>query len=265
MDDSTRFGDGMMRLGHAAGVPVYWHSTVIMIPALVGLSLVSRTDNVTLIAATLIITVCVIGSILLHEAGHVIAARRYGAPSYAIVIHGFGGFALVDAEAGTRFQRAKMYLAGPAMNLVLALCFYLLLESVKAVLVEAEVPLVRFPNARRDGDLITIPLKDLLLTEPASIERIFITSFKFLMNINLVMCFLNMFPCFPLDGGKIAQLLLKARLSEIMSNRIVGATGLVSAFLVLGLARLWGLGFVLIAFFMIIVSAQALWKGGEGI
>src|SRR5688572_12787579 len=61
---------------------------------------------------------CVFVSILLHEMGHVMVGRVFGSHGH-IVLYGFGGLALGSSSLPGRWQRVAVFLAGPAIQLLL--------------------------------------------------------------------------------------------------------------------------------------------------
>jgi len=91
---------GSDQRGSFAGVPLHWHGTLILIPLYLSLQF-QRFGFVTASLLVLVVTSAIVASILLHEAAHVWAARRFGIGAQAILLHGFGGFALLD-HAGFR-------------------------------------------------------------------------------------------------------------------------------------------------------------------
>ena len=68
---------------------------------------------------------CVFLSILLHELGHVAAGRMFGADG-RILLYSFGGLAIGSSSLRQRWQRIVVYLAGPAVQLLLAGAVYVL-------------------------------------------------------------------------------------------------------------------------------------------
>jgi Zn-dependent protease len=110
----------------------------------------------------------VFASILLHEFGHVWAGRVFGARGY-IVLHGLGGVAVGAARAPAAWQRILIFLAGPAIQLVLFGALYLLVRS------RPELP-----------------------------QSLALLVF-FLFWINLVWPLFNLVPVWPLDGGQVCR------------------------------------------------------------
>src|SRR3712207_9310917 len=63
--------------------------------------------------------VCLLGSVLLHELGHALTARRYGIGVRGITLELLGGYTEMDRESPTPRVDALISLAGPAVALVL--------------------------------------------------------------------------------------------------------------------------------------------------
>lgn len=62
----------------------------------------------------------VFGSVLLHELGHALAARRLGIRTHHITLHPLGGLASLEGAPRTPQGELQVALAGPAVNLALA-------------------------------------------------------------------------------------------------------------------------------------------------
>ncbi|WP_203781416.1 site-2 protease family protein [Paractinoplanes rishiriensis] len=63
--------------------------------------------------------VCLLGSVLLHELGHALTARRFGIGVRGITLELLGGWTEMDRDAPTPRVDALVSLAGPAVSLVL--------------------------------------------------------------------------------------------------------------------------------------------------
>ncbi len=72
------------------------------------------------IGAGLTIAVVVFGSVLLHELGHSIAARRRGVPIAGIELHFFGGVAKMTRNPRSPRDEIIIAAAGPAVSFALA-------------------------------------------------------------------------------------------------------------------------------------------------
>src|SRR3954453_16798594 len=63
--------------------------------------------------------VCLLGSVLLHELGHALTARRYRIGVRGITLELLGGYTEMDRDSPTPRVDALVSLAGPAVSLVL--------------------------------------------------------------------------------------------------------------------------------------------------
>lgn len=171
--------------------PMFWVLTVLL-----GWSLVGQDNGFQLLVLWV---ACVFVSILIHELGHVLVGRLFGADGH-IVLYSFGGLAVGSNAEPYRWQRILVSLAGPGAQLLL----WLLIDSV-----------------RRER-LFTLP--DIPLAWAA---------LGFLHFINLWWAMLNLLPVWPLDGGRVAR-----ELCEALSPRDGGRYALGLSILVAGLIAL---------------------------
>jgi Zn-dependent protease len=120
-------------------------------------------------------------SLILHELGHALVARRNGIGVSSIDLWFFGGLAKLTREPGTPGEDFRISAAGPAVTaVVLAACIGALLA----------LGIEDLGNAITLGFSTTTPVKGLL---------------AWLAGINLVVLVFNLVPAFPLDGGRIAR------------------------------------------------------------
>lgn len=110
-------------------------------------------------------------SVLVHELMHSVVARRYGIDVKGITLFIFGGMAQTKAEPETPKVEFEMAIAGPATSLALGGGFYLI---------------------ARLGAGEGWPLPVVAIT-------------GYLGLINIVLAVFNMFPGFPLDGGRVLR------------------------------------------------------------
>lgn len=122
-------------------------------------------------------------SIMIHELGHALAMRRFGARQVHIVLHGFGGCAAPDR----RFGRLHDFLisgAGPALQIIAGIAAWLLMKNWQP---------------------------------EAALGRYFLGSFFI---VSLYWAILNLFPIIPLDGGHLMRAILgpqRLRIALIIS------------------------------------------------
>jgi Zn-dependent protease len=116
---------------------------------------------------------CVFVSVLLHEFGHVLMGRLFGAEGY-IVLYSMGGMAIGSNVQSRRWQRILVLLAGPGIQLLL----YEVIDHT-------------FPYY--------LPRVPPHLLKPAVLAT------AMLIEINKYWALLNLLPIWPLDGGQISR------------------------------------------------------------
>jgi len=188
-------------------------------------------------------------SLVLHELGHALAARRLGIPVVGIDLWFFGGLLHMRRQPQSASEEFKVAAAGPLVTLALfglSLAAGLLLASGSGF-----------------GDAVLI--RKGATTTPA------LALVGWLAFINGALLLFNILPAFPLDGGRIARAAIWWRTGD--RNRatlITGRAGQAFA-LVLGLVGLlglftpegafWGVLTLLLAFFLHQAAAQAVVQG----
>ncbi len=183
-------------------------------------------------------------SIVVHELGHALAARRHGIDVAGITISPLGGFALMSRESRTPREELQVAAAGPLATLLI------IVVSVLAGFAIAGPH--RFVEAA-------------LLASGAHVTPVLLT-IGFLVTMNLIVLVFNLIPAYPLDGGRIVRGLVwqltgdrsrgtraAARLGQAFSVVLIGG----GLWVTIGLASLLGIWFVLIGL-MIGGAARAL-------
>jgi len=179
--------------------------------------------------------------VTLHELGHSLVALRYGVKVRDITLLPIGGLARLEGELARPAQEFWMALAGPAVNVALAV-----------VLGAVALPLLGW-RALGGLDLLWSRLNGL------SFERLLVD----LLTANLGLALFNLLPAFPMDGGRVLRALLASRMGELDATRIAARVGQGLA-VILGLLGLFGGGMnlVLIAVF-IFTGAEQEWRGAH--
>jgi Zn-dependent protease len=122
-------------------------------------------------------------SLIVHEFGHAVAARRQGITVTRIELFLFGGLTEMSRDAQTPGEDFKIAAAGPlATFLVVLACLGVDLAIVGPHRLLHAVAL--------DG---TVPMTPVLL------------SLSWLVPMNVIILLFNLVPAFPLDGGRIAR------------------------------------------------------------
>lgn len=111
---------GSVSLGRYAGIPVRAHWSMTFIAAFFGWNLGMEYG----IILGAIATVAFFGSILAHEFGHALVARRYGVQTESIDLWALGGVARLDREPPSPRADGLIAVAGPAVSLVLGIAAF---------------------------------------------------------------------------------------------------------------------------------------------
>jgi len=130
--------------GRIAGIRVYVHWTLFALLAFVGWS---EWQGGGAPLAVMALFAGVFTCVLLHEVGHALAARRYGIPTRSITLWPIGGVAALERIPSSPKQELVVALAGPAVNVVIALALLpvvLLTGGVGSTLLAINVVLVLF-------------------------------------------------------------------------------------------------------------------------
>lgn len=106
---------GSIPLGTYAGIPVRAHWSMALVALLFGFSLASQLG----IAQGIIATIAFFASILAHEFGHALVARRYAVQTKSIDLWALGGVAHLDREPPTPRADGLIALAGPGVSLAI--------------------------------------------------------------------------------------------------------------------------------------------------
>ncbi len=170
-----------IRIGRLAGIPIGVQPLWLVIVALITWSLgaVYYPDEVPGLAPAaayglgLLSALLLFASILLHELGHSLVARRHGVEIEEIDLWLLGGVARMTGYPKTAADELRFALAGPAVTLAIALAFGIVAAALPASAPDALRALVDY--------------------------QVF---------VNAAILVFNLLPAFPLDGGRVARALI---------------------------------------------------------
>jgi Zn-dependent protease len=195
---------------------------------------------------TTVITVMVLfGSLIVHELGHALVARREGIEVERIDLFLFGGLTQMSRDARTPGEDFRIAAAGPAATLG----FVLVCLAVDLAIVG---PHRLVHAAALDG---TVPITPVLL------------ALSWLLFWNLLLLIFNLIPAFPLDGGRIARAAVwrvtgeKARGTQVAARLGQGfalVLGGVGIWMMLSFAAFTGLWLIAISFLLYQSARSAL-------
>jgi Zn-dependent protease/CBS domain-containing protein len=169
----------------------------------------------------ILLFVCVVA----HEFGHVFAARRYGIGTTDVTLLPIGGLASLERMPEKPSQEIFVALAGPAVNLVIALVLVVVL------------------GARFD------------LTQMAQLHEATSTLTGRIAAANLTLCVFNLIPAFPMDGGRVLRALLAISLGYTRATRVAATIGQGLAFLFALLGLLGNPLLILVAVFIFLAAS----------
>lgn len=176
-------------------------------------------------------------SVLLHEIGHILAARATEGSGDEILLWPFGGLAFVETISPK--SQVITSAAGPLVNVLLCLLF------LPAVLSSGLTPHVFNP--------LFLPVNSAHFAANVPLDLQVLTFW-----LNWMMLLINLIPAYPLDGGQIARTILVSRLGGGMGTEIAIRAGIAIA-IVVGLVGVLFFKHVLllgIAFLIIILAVQ---------
>jgi Zn-dependent protease len=231
------------RIGRIAGIPVGVSPLWLVIVALITWSLGASyfPEEIHGIGAFasyslgLASALLLFASILAHEFGHALVARRRGIEVEEIDLWLLGGVSRMRGEAHAPGDELRFALAGPAVTAVIAACF-----GVAALLLPASTP--------------------------ATIKVLI----EYQVLINGVIFVFNLMPAFPLDGGRVLRALLWRRSGDMLRSTATAASvGRGFGYLLIFLGALEfvdgapeGLWLALIGFF-VVTAARSQAMGAE--
>lgn len=207
-------------------IDVKVHSTFFLLLIWVGVSTWIAEQNLQAVISGLVFILLLFVFVVMHEFGHALAARKYGIETKDITLLPIGGVARLEKMPEKPLQELWVAIAGPLVNLVLAVILF---------------GLVFFTTGFSNIDLLSLNNGNL-------ITRLAI--------VNLSLFIFNLIPAFPMDGGRIVRALLAMRLEYTRATQTAASLGQ-------GIALLFGLlGFlgnpmlIFIAFFIWIGASQ---------
>ena len=184
------------------GIPVLMHWTFLLLIGYVLFSGVSAGMGVPQLLQQLLYVGVVFCCVVLHEFGHALTALRYGIHTKNIMLLPIGGVASLERIPEKPQHELLVTLAGPAVNLVIALL--------------AGLPFILLGHA-------------VFLVEPAVESSGVIALIRFLITVNVVLFLFNLIPAFPMDGGRILRSTLALRMDRVRATRIAATVGKVFA------------------------------------
>lgn len=194
-------------IGTVKGTVIRLHLTFLLFLVWIGVSHYAQGGQAAAVQGVLFISL-LFACVLLHEFGHVFAARRYGVQTPDITLLPIGGVARLERIPEKPSEELVVALAGPAVNVVIAALLFLILGGLPS-------------------------MEDGMQPENAGVGLL-----ERLAWVNITLVVFNLIPAFPMDGGRVLRALLASRLGYTRGTRIAAGVGQAVAF-ALGLAGLF--------------------------
>ncbi|MEY3051456.1 MAG: hypothetical protein RLY31_1241 [Bacteroidota bacterium] len=184
------------------GFPVRLHGSTALLPPLFLYLWAVEDMTVREVAWFALVAAGLMGSILVHELGHALVARRYGVQTREIVLLPVGGLARLSHLPQRSLEECWIALAGPAVNFLLALLLF---------------PWLLF---------VMVPgLRQMAPPTPESLPGNFFFFLPLLFAMNVGLAIFNLLPAFPMDGGRVLRAALAVRLGWLRATRTAAYLG----------------------------------------
>jgi Zn-dependent protease/predicted transcriptional regulator len=211
-----------MRIGKILGIPIYLHSTWVIIFAAITYSLAMQFQQqnpgwtpAQQWSVGVFTSVLFFASLLFHELAHSVVAQHYKIRVLSITLFIFGGVASIERDPSKAIQEFNIAIAGPLASGFLAGLFFGLVQV--------------FPSNQTVNAVST-----------------------WLWTTNLLLAIFNLLPGFPLDGGRIFRAIIWGATKNFSkATRVAGASGRLIAYAMILLG-----GFAVFKGFI----AQGLWS-----
>ncbi|MGH6736468.1 MAG: site-2 protease family protein [Methyloceanibacter sp.] len=163
--------------------------------------------------------------VLLHELGHVFAARRYGVKTRDVTLWPFGGIASMERMPDKPGEELIVAIAGPAVNV-----------AVAAVLLLWLWPQLDPDNlAKLEDPHVSLAVK--------------------VAGANIILVLFNLIPAFPMDGGRVLRALLAMRMGTARATELAATIGQGFAIVFAILGIVYNPMLVIIAIFIFLAAS----------
>lgn len=184
-----------LRLFKIAGIGLYVHATFFLLLLWAGWRGFTPQHRWQDALADIGFIITLFFIIVLHELGHALTARRFGIATRDITLLPIGGMARLERMPEDPKQELAVALAGPAVNVMIAVCLFIGLY-ISARLTSLDQVL------NGGGDF-----------------------FARLLIVNIFLAGFNLLPAFPMDGGRVLRALLAIRMNYVRATRIAANIG----------------------------------------
>jgi Zn-dependent protease/predicted transcriptional regulator len=197
------------RIAQVGGIAIRVHVTFFLILLLGALQWGGITGTPEGALFGIVLMILLFTCVTLHELGHGLVAARFGIPVREITLFPLGGVAQITKNPEKPIQELLIAIAGPLVNVVIALILFVVVGGLGGVNV-------------LDGRGLLDSLDN--LGQP-SLPGLLV----WLLAANVTLVVFNMIPAFPLDGGRVLRALLAMALGYRRATRLASAIGQIIA------------------------------------
>jgi Zn-dependent protease/CBS domain-containing protein len=214
-----------VNIGRIAGTAVRVHITFLMFLAWIWVA--SYLSGGTRAAwSGLTFMVLLFLCVLAHEFGHILTARAFGVATPDVTLLPIGGVARLERIPEQPRQEFLIAIAGPAVNVVIAMA------------------------------LVLVSGANLKAEHLAAVESTRIALIDRLAEVNLFLAAFNMIPAFPMDGGRVLRALLSVKLGFVAATELAATIGQWVAFGLGFLGLFYNPMLIFIAIFVYLAAAS---------
>ncbi|VVB94413.1 Zinc metalloprotease [uncultured archaeon] len=229
------------QLGKIMGIPIKLHITFLLILPVFAWSFAINPSSfgfsdqdsplryVLSLAAAVSLFVCVV----LHELGHSYIAKKHGTNIKNITLFLFGGVSSLEEIPRDPKTELKMAVAGPGVSFLIGFIFIIIYLFFKS-----------------SGESFV----DYLFLKP--INDPYLRLVWMIAILNIVLGIFNLFPAFPMDGGRVLRAWLAERMSYIRATREAAGIGKMFAIFMGIFGLFYNFWFMLIALFIYIGASE---------
>ncbi|MDZ7773058.1 MAG: site-2 protease family protein [Balneolaceae bacterium] len=190
-----------LTLGRVKGIKIRVHWTFYLLLAWIVFLEVSRGSSLESMLWSVAFILVLFGCVVLHELGHSLTAMRFGISTRQITLLPIGGVASLEKMPEDPWEELLVALAGPAVNVIIALVLWMLLP-VGAFFSQNPEALQEALSVINAGNFLYL-----------------------LLSANLLLVAFNMIPAFPMDGGRVLRALLAMRMDRVRATRAAALLG----------------------------------------